>query len=318
MQVIVGAGSVGTIIAGRLAAAGEPVKLVSRSGGGPVHPLIERVSADASDAAALRRVAAGASVIYNCVNPQYYAWETDWPPINRALIGAAAANDAVLAITGNLYGYGHGPFGPDRPMTEDTPLAATSRKGRVRVAMWREALAAGIRTFEARASDYISPTSSIIEMALPSLRAGRTAWLPGALDTPHSYTYIGDVAQTLITLAGDERAWGKAWHVPSPPPMTGRSLLHTVARVGGLPAPRLRSYPLPAVWAAGLFDKFAKEFREVRYQHVKPFVLDSSRVTATFGLTHTPVDEAVQAVLGSAPSGSMASGGRVPSKSTSE
>jgi nucleoside-diphosphate-sugar epimerase len=314
MQVIVGAGEVGTIIATRLAAAGERVKLVSRTGNGPEHPLIERVRTDASDAVALRSVAAGASVIYNCVNPQYHAWETDWPPINRALISAAAASDAVLAITGNLYGYGP----VTGPMTEDTPLAAISRKGRVRNAMWQEALAAGIRTFEVRASDYISPTSSIIEMALPALRAGKTAWLPGALDTPHSYTYIGDVAQTLITLATDQRAWGRAWHVPSPPPMTGRSLLTTVARVGGLPAPRLRAYPLPAVWAAGLFDKFAKEFREVRYQHVKPFVLDSSRVTATFGLTHTPVDEAVQSVLGSAPSGSMASGGRVPSKSTSE
>lgn len=314
MQVIVGAGAVGTIIATRLAADGEPVKIVSRSGGGPAHPLIERVAADASDAGALRSITAGASVIYNCVNPQYHAWPTDWPPINRALVGVAAANDAVLAITGNLYGYGR----VDRPMTEDTPLAATGRKGRVRVAMWQEALAAGIRTFEARASDYISPTSSVIEMALPALRAGKTVWLPGALDVPHSYTYIGDVAQTLITLATDERAWGRAWHVPSPPPMTSRSLLRTVARIAGLPAPRLRSYPLPAVWVAGLTDRFAKEFREVRHQHVRPFVLDSSRVTATFGLTHTPVDEAVQSVLGSAPSASMASGGRVPSKSTSE
>lgn len=314
MQVIVGAGAVGTIVATRLAASGEHVRIVSRSGGGPSHPLIERVAADAADAVALRGVAAGASVIYNCVNPPYYAWPTDWPPINEALIGAAAANDAVLAITGNLYGYGH----VTGPMTEDTPLAPAGHKGRARVAMWRAALAAGIRTFEVRASDYISPTSSIIEMALPALRAGKTAWLPGALDVPHSYTYIGDVAQTLITLAADQRAWGRAWHVPSPPPMTSRSLLSTVARLDGLPTPRLRSYPRSAVWAAGLTDKFAKEFREVRYQHVKPFVLDSSRVTATFGLTHTPVDEAVQAVLGSAPSGSIASGGRVPAKSTSE
>jgi len=318
MQVIVGSGAVGTIIAERLAAAGERVRIVSRSGNGPVHPQVERVAADASDAVALRGAAAGAKVVYNCVNPQYHAWSTDWPPINDALIRAAAANDAVLAITGNLYGYGPGNFGPASPMTEDTPPAATGTKGRVRNAMWRDALNAGIRTFEARASDYISPTSSIIEMALPAMRAGKTAWLPGALDVPHTYTYIGDVAQTLITLATDERAWGRAWHVPSPPPMTGRSLLRTVARVGGLPAPRLRSYPLPAVWAAGLFDKFAKEFREVRYQHVKPFVLDSSRVTATFGLTHTPVDEAVQSVLGSDPSASIASGGSVPSKSTSE
>jgi nucleoside-diphosphate-sugar epimerase len=314
MQVVVGAGSVGTIIATRLAAAGEHVKIVSRSGGGPVHPLVERIAADAADAVALRSVAAGATVIYNCVNPLYHSWTTDWPPINRALISAAAANDAVLAITGNLYGYGP----VSGPMTEDTPLAATGSKGRVRIAMWQEALAAGIRTFEARASDYISPTSSIIEMALPALRAGKTAWLPGALDAPHSYTYIGDVAETLITLATDERAWGRAWHVPSPPPMTARSLLTIVARVGRMPLPLLRSYPLAAVWAAGLTDKFAREFREVRHQHVNPFVLDSTRVTATFGLTHTPVERAVQSVLGSDPSASMASGGRVPSKSTSE
>lgn len=314
MQVIVGAGAVGSIIATRLAAAGSAVKIVSRSGGGPVHPLIERVAANAADGVALRGITAGASVIYNCVNPQYFTWPTDWPPINDALIRAAAASDAVLAITGNLYGYGP----VSGPMTEDTPLAATGSKGRVRIKMWQDALAAGIRTFEVRASDYISPTSSLIEMALPALREGKTAWLPGAVDVPHSYTYIGDVAQTLITLATDERAWGRAWHVPSPPPMTGRSLLATVARLGGLPAPRLRSYPLPAVWAAGLFDPFAKEFREVRHQHVRPFVLDSSRVTATFGLTHTPVDEAVQAVLGSDPSASIASAGRVPSKSTSE
>ncbi|MET7425302.1 NAD-dependent epimerase [Dactylosporangium sp. NPDC005555] len=314
MQVIVGAGAVGSIVAERLAVFGEHVRIVSRSGAGPVHPLIERVAADAADGVALRSVTAGASVIYNCVNPQYHAWPADWPPINDALIRAAAAGDAVLAITGNLYGYGR----VDRPMTEDTPLAATGHKGRVRVRMWQDALAAGIRTFEARASDYISPTLSIIEMALPAMRAGKTAWLPGSLDVPHSYTYIGDVADTLISLATDERAWGRAWHVPSPPPMTARSMLATVARLDGLPAPRLRSYPAAAVWAAGLTDRFAKEFREVRHQHVKPFVLDSSRVTATFGLTHTPVDEAVQSVLGNVPSDSIPSGGRVPSKSTSE
>ena len=188
--------------------------------------------------------------------------------------------------------------------------------------MWRDALAATAgrsATFEVRASDYIEPRRRrSSRWRCPALRAGKTAWLPGAARRAAQLTYIGDVAQTLITLATDERAWGRAWHVPSPPPMTGRSLLTTVARLAGLPAPRLRSYPSAAVWAAGLSDKFAKEFREVRYQHVKPFVLDSSRVTATFGLTHTPVDEAVQSVLGSDPSASIASGGRVPSKSTSE
>ncbi|WP_238008083.1 NAD-dependent epimerase [Dactylosporangium sp. AC04546] len=306
MHVIVGAGSIGTAIAEELAAAGTPSTVVTRSGSGPVHPLVKRTAADVSDAAAFRKVAKGATVIYNCVNPPYHAWPKEWPPISRSMITAAEENDAVLAITGNLYGYGP----VDRPMTEDMPLAATSVKGRVRAAMWEEALAAPIRTLEVRASDYIGPRYTIMEMTLPAMRAGKTAWVPGALDVPHSYTYVGDVAHTLVELASDQRAWGKAWHAPTAPPLTAREILTRLAKVAGLPAPRLRSYPLLAVRAAALTDKFVKEFLEVRYQHVRPFVLDSERVRATFGLTYTPLDEALyRTAVGSE---------KVPSKSTSE
>ncbi len=55
-----------------------------------------------------------------------------------ALLEAASANDAVLAVTGNLYGYGPSPM----PMTESLPLNATYTNGRVRAQMWRQALAA--------------------------------------------------------------------------------------------------------------------------------------------------------------------------------
>ncbi|GGM32421.1 NAD-dependent epimerase/dehydratase family protein [Dactylosporangium sucinum] len=306
MHVIVGAGSIGTAIALELAENGIPSTVVTRSGGGPTHPLVTRFAADVSDARAFRSAAKGATVIYNCANPPYHSWPKEWPPLSRSMIAAAAENDAVLAITGNLYGYGP----VDGPMTEDTPLAATSVKGRVRVAMWEEALAAPIRTFEVRASDYIGPRYTIMDMALPAMRAGKTAWLPGALDVPHSYTYVGDVAHTLVELAGDRRAWGKAWHAPTAPALTAREILTRLATVAGLPAPRLRTYPLLAVRAAALTDKFVKEFLEVRYQHVRPFVLDSDRVRETFGLTYTPVDEA----LYNTAVGSL----KVPSKSTSE
>jgi nucleoside-diphosphate-sugar epimerase len=293
MQVVVGSGSVGTAIALELAGAGERVRVVTRSGGGPEHPLVERVSADAGDARALLRVTGGASVIYNCVNPLYHQWPAAWPPIANALLHAADAGGAVLAITGNLYGYGP----VDRPMTEDMPLAATTVKGRVRAKMWHDALASGVRVLEVRSSDWIGPKYSLIEQAMPAMRAGRTAWLPAPADVPHTYTYTGDAARTLVALARQERAWGRAWHTPSPAPMTARQLLTRVADLAGLPAPRLRAYPRAAVRGAALFDKLAKEFLEVRYQHARPFVMDSSRVTAEFGLTATPLDEAIREAI---------------------
>src|SRR5258705_2383282 len=125
-------------------------------------------------------------------------------------------------------------------MTEDMPLVPPTRKGRVRVKMWQDALAAPIRTLEVRASDYIGPKYTIIEMALPAMRAGKTAWMPAPPDVPHTYTYTGDVARTMVALALDERAWGAAWHAPSPPAMTARQLLTRVAQLDRLPTPRLR------------------------------------------------------------------------------
>jgi nucleoside-diphosphate-sugar epimerase len=301
MHVIVGAGAIGSATASQLAAEGERVRIVTRSGGGPAHPLIERVAADASDAAALSRLAAGATALYNCANPPYHRWPTDWPPLAAALLAAAESSGAPLVITGNLYGYGP----VDRPMTPDMPLAPPTVKGRVRVRMWEEALAAHragrIRVTEARASDFIGLRHTMLEVVLPALRAGRTARLPFAPDVPHTYTYTGDVARTLITLARDERAFGRAWHVPSPPAVTAREFVRRAAAAGGFPAPKVGRYPAPIVHMAGWFNPFTREFREMLYQFQRPFELDWSQTEQVFGLRPTSMDEALRATLAAAP-----------------
>ena len=134
-HLIVGAGPVGNAVACELLDRGEQVTFVTRGGNGIAGT--ERVAADATDANRLGELAEGAVAIYNCVNPPYHRWATDWPPVANALLAAAESSGAVLAITGNLYGYGP----VDRPMTEDLPLAATGVKGRVRAQMWHDALA---------------------------------------------------------------------------------------------------------------------------------------------------------------------------------
>lgn len=298
MHVIVGAGAIGSSTALQLADAGEEVRLVTRSGSGPAHLNIERVAADAADPATLSRLSRNATAIYNCANPPYNTWPTDWPPLAGSLLTAAETSGAPLAITGNLYVYGP----VNRPMTPDLPLAATSVKGRVRVKMWEDAVEAysagrisGVT--EVRASDFIANRHSVIELALPAIRAGRTVRLPGPVDVPHTFTYTADVARSLIALARDERAWGRAWHVPSPPAVTMRELVRRVARAGGHPEPTVRSYPGPVIYMAGWFDAFAKEFREMSYQFERPFVLDSSETEKVFGLRATDLDEALAATV---------------------
>jgi nucleoside-diphosphate-sugar epimerase len=298
MHVIVGAGVIGSTTAVQLAEAGEKVRIVTRSGSGPDRPNIERVAADAGDAAALSRLSEGAVAIYNCANPPYHTWPTDWPPLAASMLAAAESSGAPLVITGNLYVYGP----VDRPMTPDMPLAAPTVKGRVRAKLWEDALAAyragrisGVT--EVRASDFISPKHSTLEFVLPALKAGRTAWLPGPLDMPHTFTYTGDVARALIALGRDDRAWGRAWHVPSTAPVTMRELVRRTARVGGFAEPTVRGIPGPVMYASGWFNKFAKEMREMSYQFDRPFILDSTAAEETFAVKPTDLDDALRTMV---------------------
>jgi nucleoside-diphosphate-sugar epimerase len=285
LHVVVGAGPVGSGVATLLAAEGEQVRLVTRSGSGPTHSGIERVAANAADAARLRDLTRGAVALYNCANPPYHRWPEEWPPMSAAMIGAAKANGAVLAITGNLYGYGP----VDGPMTEQTPLAATGRKGRVRIRMWQDALDAGIPVTEVRGSDYIGPGAASVFSAvlLPAMAKGRTARIPANIDLPHTFTYTLDAARTLITAARDERAWGRAWHVPSNPPVTIRSLAQRFFEVTGEPAVKVTALPRWLPRLAAPFNPWVRELVEMDYQFYRPFVLDSSAATRTFGLTAT-------------------------------
>jgi nucleoside-diphosphate-sugar epimerase len=302
LHVIVGKGPVGTTTAERLADDGHQVRVLSRSGGRSTE-RIEHRQVDATDAEALTAAARGAAALYNAVNPAYTRWATDWPPVAAAMLAAAERTGAVLVTMGNLYGYGR----PAGPMTPDSPLAATDTKGQVRARMWAEMHAAHqagrVRVTEARAADFVGPQvpgdHSHLTRQLPALRAGRRAWVVGDPDVPRGWSYLPDVAATLVVLATDDRALGRAWHVPSTI-RSQREAVTDLATALGLDAPKVSGMPWPVLRAVGVAVPFLREVVAVRHQFDQPYVIDASATTATFGLEPTPWDDVVRATAGAA------------------
>ncbi|HET6481542.1 MAG TPA: NAD-dependent epimerase/dehydratase family protein [Actinoplanes sp.] len=292
-HVVVGSGPIGSSIARLLAERGEQVRMITRSGGGPAHPLIERVAADASDARRLTELTQSAPALYNCANPRYTDWEKLWYPMNDAMIAAAKSAGAVYVITGNLYGYGPQPGGH---MTEISPLAAVGRKGKVRIKMWRDALASGVRTVEVRGSDYLGAGAIGIfsSVLLPAIDSGRAAWAPGNTDLPHSFTYTGDMARTMIALAHDDRAWGQAWHAPTAPAISIRALADRYCDLVGKPRLTIHKLPRFVMHTAGLVHPMSREMAEMDYQFYAPFHLDSSLTERTFDLQPTPIEVGIR------------------------
>jgi nucleoside-diphosphate-sugar epimerase len=297
LHVIVGKGPVGTTTAQALVARGEDVRVLSRSGGTSGEG-IEHRAVDARDADAVAAAARGAVTLYNAVNPSYTRWATDWPPVAAALLTAAERTGAVLVAMGNLYGYGR----PSGPMTPESPLAATDTKGRVRARMWAEMLAAHeagrVRVTEARAADFVGPQvpagHSHLMRQLPALRRGRPAWVVGDPDALRGWSYLPDVARTLVTIAEDERAYGRAWHVPSAL-RSQRQALTDLAAALGAPAVRVSGMPWSVLRVGGVAVPFLREVLDVRHQFDQDYVIDATATTQTFGLTATPWQDVVAA-----------------------
>jgi nucleoside-diphosphate-sugar epimerase len=290
LHVIVGKGPVGTTTAAELVGRGHRVRVLSRSGGTSTDS-VEHRRVDAADAEALVRAAEGAAALYNAVNPAYSRWPVDWPPVAGALLTAAERTGAVLVTTGNLYGYGR----PTGPMTPETPLAATDVKGRVRNRMWAdEVRGAGL-------GDPHPAGSSHLVRQLPALRAGRRAWVVGDPDVRRSWAYLPDVAATLATLGTDERALGRAWHVPTTEPRTQRQALTDLATAMSLPPATVSGVPWPLLRAIGLAVPTVREVVAIQHQWDQEYVSDGSATTDTFGLTATPWDEVVRATAAAVP-----------------
>lgn len=307
-DLVIGAGVIGSRVAEMLAGQGHRVSVVSRRGSGPAG--VTRVAADAADAGAMTRLAEGAAVIYNCVNPPYHRWPTDWPPIAASLLAAAERSGAVLVTLSNLYGYGPatrslGVSGYDEahPMTEATPLAATGRKGRVRVRVWQDALAAHqagrVRVAEVRASDFVGPgaQSALGERIAGRVRQGKNVSVLGRADRPHTWSFTDDVARMLVVAGTDPRAWGGGWHVPSNEPLSQRQVIDGLARAADVGRVRVGTIPSALLYGMGLVSPLMRELRETEYQFRADFVMDSSAAQATFGLKPTPWEEIVAATV---------------------
>jgi nucleoside-diphosphate-sugar epimerase len=297
---VVGAGAIGSVVAQELAQDGHQVRLLSRRGSGPDHSLVQKVSGDASNPATVEEYAKGTDAIFNCVNPPYHRWPTDWPPISSAILHAATSTGSGLVTLSNLYAYGQ----PTGPMTPHDPLSANYEKAQVRATMWRQAKQAHdegrIRATEVRASDYVGPMAqSYLNTLVPRILAGKSCQVIGDVDAAHSWNYTADVARTLITCAQDDRSWGRAWHAPANPPRSIRQATQEIAALAGTTEVKLMKIPTTVLRIGGLFNTDMRELPKTLYQFTSPFVIDDTETRATFGLEPTPWDDVLKATIAS-------------------
>jgi nucleoside-diphosphate-sugar epimerase len=193
-------------------------------------------------------------------------------------------------------------YGPTdgRPLTEELPYAANTRKGKVRARMSEELMEAHksgrVRVTIGRASDFFGPralASAAGEQVFGRAVEGKSVQVAGDPDQPHTYTYVPDIGKGLVILGEREEAVGRAWHLPSPETLTTREFVEMIFEEVGKPA-RLQAAPKIVLRALGLFNPPLRETIEMLYEFEEPFIVDDSDFTRTFGDHATPLGEAIQ------------------------
>ena len=299
LYVVTGAGPVGWTVAEQLAGQGKRVKVLTRSGSGPEHPLVERLTVDVQDASQVRNALTGATAVFHCIHGSSYtadAWRAELPRAEQTVLAAAAEAGAVVVFPESLYSYSE----PDRPMTEAGPRTAQGGKRGVRTELLGARDASPANTVSVVAGDFFGPrvrNSHGGERMVSPVLAGKKLWVIGSADQPHSFTYVPDLAAAMVRAAQTPSLWNKVWHAPTGPAVTQRQLATAFTEAGGAAAPKLGAIPGWALRAMGRISKDLRELAETLYQFDKPFVMDSATSQAALDLRPTPLPEAAAATV---------------------
>jgi len=297
VSTILGGGVIGRMIARTLHEQGIRHRIVDRSGRGFAETGAEAVAADVLDTARLREPISGSDVVYCAPGLPYSAdvWEEQWPRAAASIIDACARTGSKLVFFDNVYAYG----AVDGWMTEDTPYAATSRKGRVRMKVASEIMDAhrrgDLQACIARSADFYGPdhTPSMYMAMLvePLAKGGAPRWLADPT-LPQSLTYTPDAGRYTALLGREESAYGHVWHLPTlRPPLSAEILANEAMRRVGRTG-SIQVMPGFVTRLLELFIKPLRESRELSYQFTRPYLFSSEKIERTFGWTATALTEA--------------------------
>ena len=302
-------GGIGGEVARQLLAAGWDVRALKR-GGQPASEQgdgITWIRGDAMNREEVVAAAAGCSVIVHAVNPPgYRRWAELVLPMLDNSIAAATAYGATIVLPGTVYNYGPNAF---PILREDSPQQPQTPKGAIRVELEQHLQAAttrGCRVIIVRAGDFFGPklgNSWFSQGLVKPKQAVTVVNLPSAKSVGHQWSYLPDVAHTMVQLVErrDSLEPFATFHMDGHWDADGTQMAEAIRRVvvrrGGM-QPKVRAFPWWLVTLAAPFVATFRELREMRYLWNEPLRLNNARMMAVLrSEPHTPLDTAVEATL---------------------
>jgi len=302
MHAILGAGgAVSPALAETLKHHHIPVRLVSRRAQ-PSH-IGEPFSADLTIASDIRKAIEGCEMVYLTVGLPYRlpTWQAQWRPLMQNVVHACMDMGTPLIFVDNIYMLSDNAI---PHMKEDSPMNASSEKGKIRADVDHIVLRAiesgKLKAIIARAADFygfLPPNKSILlDLVINRMAKGKSPQWFYTIEKKHSFTYIPDIAQALYLMSTRSDAFNRIWNLPTARALTLRELIDITNRhLGTDLRPQVMNEFLMKILR--LFIPELKEMKELNYQVVQDYYLDSTAFENFFGFRPTSYDDGIGEIL---------------------
>lgn len=248
----------------------------------------------------MRAAARGIDTIFYLIGVPYWQFELHPQLMRKTLEGAIAEGVQRIVLIGTVY-----PFGRPRSerVSEDHPREPHTFKGRMRKEQENLVLAAdaagSIRGTILRLPDFYGPgvEKSFLASAFHAAIEGGRAQLVGPIDTPHEFVYVPDVGPVAVALAGDPRAYGRAWNLAGPEVITVRAFVERIFHAAGR-KPKYIVANKMILRLMGLFNPLMREMVEMNYLFETPVLLDDSAIHGLLGkIKKTSYEDGIRQTL---------------------
>ncbi len=308
-----GSGFVGRHVVRLLVERGERVRCLVREGSRREHLEelgVELAVGDLRDAGSLGRAVAGCRVVYHCAADYRFSvadpaelYASNVEGTRNVLAAARSAGVERAVYTSSVGALGLTADGS--PADEETPVTLADMVGHYKRSKFLAERVAEEAAREGLAVVIVNPSTPIGEGDAKPTPTGRmivdflNRRMPAYVDTGLNLVDVRDVAAGHLLAA--ERGVPGRRYILGNRDLTLAEILAMLARITGVPAPRVRVPHLVPLAAAAVSEGWARlagrpprlSLEAVRLSRHRMF-FDSKRAVAELGLPQTPVEEALE------------------------
>ncbi|GAB1454117.1 SDR family oxidoreductase [Draconibacterium sp.] len=302
MQIILGSGgAIGNDLAIELKSYTDKIRLASRNPK-KINDDDELVKCNLTNPLDVDNAVKGCEIAYLTIGLPYSAktWQEQWPGVMKNTIAACKKHKTKLVFFDNIYMYNPSKLSP---MTEETEVLPSSKKGKVRAKIAQMVLdeikEGKLQALIARSADFYGPgikNSVLNEAVFNNLKLGKKANWFCSVNYLHNFTFTPDAAKATALLGNTAGAFGQIWHLPTAAPITGKEWIDKIANQLGI-KPKTQIASKTIVQLIGLFNPVMKEFVEMLYQWENDYNFDSSKFENKFNIHATSIDDAIKLIV---------------------